>query len=182
MTYRPIPKESYPQILNKSDIITAKLLCKLYTGEHGELKSILQFKYHIAHFNKRKFTEVSSILEKIITEDLSHLDLLAKTLISLGVDPIYTERPNDKYKFFSTANLSYTNVPKQMLFDDIAQKIQSVRTYKQVLANLKNPEIYSLINQIKTAEDSHLAELKNLNAKIFSNKKGAPYEDPSLIK
>ncbi len=176
MTYRPIPQESYPKILRQADLRTAKTLGKLYASEQGELKSVLQLKYHLAYFKNKNLTEVEQLLNDIIADDLTHIDTLANTFISLGVDPIYTDSPNDKYKYFTTATVAYTNGAKQMLLDDIALKIQSVRLYKQVLTAIKNPEVSLILTQIKEREELHLDKLKKLNAKLYGNKKGAPNE------
>lgn len=176
MTYRPIPQESYPKVLRQADFRTVRLLGKLYASEHGELKSVLQLKYHLAYYESKNLVEIEQAFGDIIADDLGHLDLLAKTFIALGVDPIYTDSPNDKYKYFSTASIAYTNGTKQMLLDDITLKIQSVRLYKQVITSIKDAEISLLLTQIKQQEEFHLDQLKKLHAKLYGNKKGAPNE------
>ena len=153
----------YPSIDDITpDRKTALLISPTYAGSQGELSAILQYVYHENYFEKEHAIEIAKTVKDIAVCEMFHLKLLAKTLINLGAPPIYTTTAFNKYAYFTTASVSRTTKPKQMLLDDILGEMQAIEHYTELINNIDNEPVKELLMRIKLDEELHLSTLKNL--------------------
>ncbi len=168
--YKPLTVNSYYPDLDKleKDEYSAHFLSFSYASSHGELKAILQYCYHALFFKSYGLNSIADTLYSIAIAEMEHLSLLGTALIKLGANPTYNETAFDKYNFFSTDCISFSNRADQMILDDIAEELSAVKTYDKLLKKLKNPTLLELVRQIKLDEELHLKTLNELyNARTF---------------
>lgn len=146
---------------------TAYLLSPTYAGNNGELTAILQYAYHENFFEKYGAFEVATTIKEIAICEMFHLKLLAKALINLGAPPVYTTTAFNKYAFYTTATVSRTTKPKQMLLDEISGEMQAITAYEEVIQNIDNEPVKELIMRIKLDEELHLTTLKELLTRYY---------------
>ena len=141
---------------------TAYLISPLYAGNASELTAILQYAYHENYFEKENALAVAKVIEDISVCEMFHLKMLAKTLLKLGAPPVYTTTAFNKYAYYTTASVSRTTSPKQMLLDDISGEMQAINDYAETIDNIDNEVVKELLMRIKLDEELHLTTLKNL--------------------
>ena len=146
---------------------TAYLLSPTYAGNNGELTAILQYAYHENYFEKYGTFEVATTIKEIAICEMFHLKLLAKALINLGAPPVYTTTAFNKYAFYTTATVSRTTKPKQMLLDEISGEMQAITAYEEVIQIIDNEPVKELIMRIKLDEELHLTTLKELLTRYY---------------
>jgi bacterioferritin len=105
-------------------------------------------------------------MENIAMAELIHMQILGKTLIKLGIDPVYTAKPPIRSGFFNTSRISTAKAPQKMLMDDIAAETQAINNYNQALKRLRNEEAAAVIQRIILDEKLHLEELKELLSQL----------------
>ncbi len=144
------------------DRATARIISLLYKGNCGSLRCFLQFFYHSQIFYKLSLTECYNETYSMALNEVLHLDSLAKSLLSLGENPVYYGYDGECHSQFLLSSLPYTHTPKQMLLDDISLKMQMIKTYENSLKKIKAEEIREKILRIKAEEELHLERLKIL--------------------
>lgn len=146
-----------------ADVRSAKIISFAYATLHGELAATLQYQYH--HI----WTEVESIAllyEQIAVAEMLHLNLLAKAMKRLGLDPLYRQNPQTPNTWYNTSTVSHSKTLPKMLLDDIAGEMNAIADYKRMLSLLKNEDVAALIERIVLDEELHLAKLSEAYRKV----------------
>ena len=159
---RPIAVElPYPEPKNLCpDPVSARMISAAYGGGHGELTAILQYTYHSFIFDKLGDGKTASALIGIAIAEMRHLDILGKTLLALGTDPVFTRFPTYKCDFYSTSFVNYSVGAKKMLLDDIAGEMKAINDYREMLRVLRSEEVSAIISRIILDEELHIKVLK----------------------
>ena len=151
----------YPELKSLCrDNFSARVISPAYAGGHGELTSVLQYVYHGFWFENEGDAKTASVLLGISVAEMRHLDLIGKTLLALGVDPVFARFPPYKCDFYSSTFVNYSKNPKKMLLDDIAGELKAINDYKEMQSVLKNEEVSALISRIVLDEELHVKVLK----------------------
>lgn len=159
---RPIAVElPYPEPNSVcTDPVSARIISAAYGGGHGELTAILQYTYHHFIFDKLGDEKTASVLVGIAVAEMRHLDIIGKTLLALGTDPVFTRFPPYKCDFYSASFVNYSVSAKKMLLDDIAGEMKAVNDYREMLRVLQNEEVAAIISRIILDEELHIKVLK----------------------
>lgn len=144
------------------DKCSAHIISPAYSGRNSELTAILQYVYQHMIFDNLKYVYIAEQLEKILLEEMKHFELLGKTLLRLGVTPIYTAYPTIRDNYFTSRYVNYTTKPRQMLLSSIIGEQQAINTYKNMLNRLTNQEVKNVISYILMEEVKHLEVLNEL--------------------
>ncbi len=159
---KPIALElPYPEPNNLCrDLVSARALSAAYAGGHGELTSILQYAYHHFWFENSGDEKTASVLVGIAVAEMRHLDILGKTLLALGVDPVFTRFPPYKCDFYSSSFVNYSKTAKKMLLDDVAGELKAINDYREILSVINNEDVAAIVSRIILDEELHVKALK----------------------
>lgn len=100
----------------------------------------------------------------IALAEMSHIDLLGKSMLKLGVPPRYIQCPNTEV-FYNASQVSRATAPVKMIMDDIQGEMNAISEYQKMLFVLKNEDVSAIIQRITLDEQLHLETLKRLLAK-----------------
>lgn len=146
----------------KVDYRTAKIISPAYSTKTGELNAILEYLFQATVFENMEQKDTANTLFRLAQEEMSHFSLLAKTLIRLGVAPIYTFFPPQRDMFYSARYVNFCTEPKKMLQISIQGEQFAINQYTKILNLLENSEVKNIITYILEQEKQHLATLLKL--------------------
>ena len=142
------------------DIRSGKIIAFAYASLKSELTAILQYVYHHFHFAEINADDAQTLMS-IATAEMTHLDILGKTMLKLGVNPRYVQCP-DTDIYFNSSAVSCSKVPAKMLMDDIQGELNAIADYQKMLFVLKNEQVAAIIQRIVLDEQLHLQTLKEM--------------------
>lgn len=141
------------------DIYSGRLISFAYATQYGELSAVLQYTYHAVNFSLFS-EETASLLQSISIAEMLHFKLLAKAMLHLGVNPVFTANPPQKSNFFNTSDIYYSTTREKMLLDDITGELNAIANYKKMISLLKNEQVAAIIERIVLDEELHVAALQ----------------------
>lgn len=144
------------------DLRSARIISSAYASRTGELNAILEYMYEATIFDSYGQNDIANTFRRIAMDEMEHFDLLAKTLIRLGVAPIYTAFPPQRDMFYSTRYVNYCSDSQRMLSIAIQSEEFAIKDYTKMLSILQNNEVKNVISFILEQEKGHLETLKNL--------------------
>ena len=134
----------------------ASLVQGLYAGEQGKLLSFLQFSYF--SYNLAPFGDpLSRVFERIATDDLAHVKILAEMLVMLGEKPLAIANG----KLLSLRNIRPETDKSSMLLTAIEIKENSIINLKTAISKIDNRYIKNALTRILNEETYSLNSLKN---------------------
>lgn len=156
----------YPDVsVLKPNKYTASVIAPAYAGLHGEITATLQYLYHRFNFLQEKDVKTADTLLAISLAEMEHVELLGKTLLQLGVKPVYSLSPPYKYNFYNTSYVSYSNTPEKMLLDDITDELSAIAQYEEMIKRLDDECVQTIISRIILDEQLHVRVLKEIISK-----------------
>ena len=162
---KKLQKENTYNIDNLTkDLQSAKIISPAYAGRLGELNAILEYIYQATIFENLGNFETAKVLRHIAMDEMEHFELLAKTLIRLGVAPIYTMFPPQRDLFYTTRYVNYCTDANSMLKISIQGEEIAIKEYTKMLTKLKNDEVKNIISHILEQEKRHKEELEILQS------------------
>lgn len=144
------------------DAYSLAVISPAYASSTGELNAILQYFYHFFNFDKCGYEEYARDLESIAIAEMLHLELLGKTIMALGAQPIYCQNPPTAYNFYSAKYVTYSRNLTNMIEDDIIGERRAIALYSKMLTRLKNEQLKAIISRILEDEKLHLEKLKEI--------------------
>lgn len=123
-----------------------------FAGKEGELTAITQYIYEHMYFQQEK--GISTILQEIAIEEMKHLNILGKILVTLGGKPIYQ---NSQKRIWSAQNLDYNTCDiKEAMKKNIKAEEKAILDYRKLLYYTKNPYLRKVYERIILDEETHL--------------------------
>ncbi len=144
------------------DAYSLAVISPAYATSTGELNAVLQYFYHYFNFDKQGYKQYAADLESIAIAEMLHLELLGKTIIALGAQPIYSQNPPTAFNFYSAKYVSYSRNLVNMIEDDIMCEKHAIALYNKMLCRLKNEQIKKIISRILADEKLHLEKLNEI--------------------
>ena len=144
------------------DAYSLAVLSPAYASSIGELNAVLQYIYQSFIFEKQGMADYAEVLESIAIAEMLHLELLGKTIIALGAQPIYSQNPPTAFNFYSAKYVSYSRNLVNMIEDDIMGEKHAIALYNKMLCRLKNEQIKKIISRILADEKLHLEKLNEI--------------------
>ncbi len=146
-----------------TDIQSARIISPAYSSRRSELAAILQYLYYGIIFENLGYNEIANQLFAIGEQEMHHFQLLAQTLIRLGVDPIYTAFPPQRDAYFTTRFINYITTNKEaMIKSAICDEECAIKQYDSMLSRLTNQTVIDIITHIRDMEYKHIDILKNI--------------------
>ena len=144
------------------DAYSLAVISPAYASSTGELNAILQYFYHFFNFDKQGYADYALTLERIAIAEMLHLELLGKTILALGAQPIYCQNPPTAFNFYSAKYVTYSRNLVNMIEDDILGEKRAISGYEKMLCRLKNEQVKKIIARILEDEKLHLETLKEI--------------------
>jgi bacterioferritin len=145
-----------PENIEKN-IGEAMLLMGDYAGKVSEVSAIMQYMYQ--HYTLSAIApETADVLEDIAITEMGHNELLGKTIVKLGGDPIF----GADYRYWNAGFVNYTRDLKKMLLIDIQDEENAIENYLKTIEALETQSIRNMISCIIEEEKSHIMVLKEL--------------------
>lgn len=145
-----------------ADAYSLGVISPAYASPTGELNSILQYFYHYFNFDRQGYRDYAEILESIAIAEMLHLELLGKTIMALGAQPVYCQNPPTAFNFYSAKYVTYSRNLVNMIEDDIMSERRAVALYSKMLGRLKNGQVAKIIERISEDEKLHLEKLTEI--------------------
>ena len=146
---------------------SASIISPAYAGLHGEITATLQYLYHRFNFLQENDLKTAETLLSISLAEMEHVEILGKTLLQLGVKPVYSLSPPYKYNFYNTSFVSYSNTPEKMLLDDISDELSAINQYEEMIKRLDDEYVEAIISRIILDEQLHVRALKEIISKDY---------------
>lgn len=162
--------------LLKENRLLALRLSKLYSGQHGMIKGLLQLFNHYFFLKEINEHELADIMMKIIVIKIKDINILKKIGDELNQNIIFYDYPFNNFKTLIEENRRRKNKCKKIILDSIVQEMLIKKEGKN-LSKLKNSEkINSLIEEIILDTNGNIEKLKeyksaDFDIKIIKNRK-----------
>ncbi|MDE5721342.1 MAG: manganese catalase family protein [Clostridia bacterium] len=144
------------------DAYSLAVISPAYASPTGELNAILQYFYHYFNFDKQGYKDYARDIESIAIAEMLHLELLGKTIMALGAQPIYCQNPPTAFNFYSAKYVTYSRNLVNMVEDDIISERRAIASYNKMLTRLKDDKVKSIISRILEDEKLHLDKLNEI--------------------
>ncbi len=144
------------------DAYSLAVISPAYASSTGELNAILQYFYHYFNFDKQGYKEYARDLESIAIAEMLHLEILGRTIMALGAQPIYCQNPPTAFNFYSAKYVTYSRNLVNMIEDDILGERHAIAQYSKMLCRLKNAQLKDIVSRILEDEKLHLEKLKEI--------------------
>ena len=155
--YRCAYPAPYPEVqVAAPNPYHARLLLEDYAGQISELSAINQYVYHHVVLEP-EFREVADLLECIALVEMHHLEILAETILMLGVDPRYrTIEENNMEQYWNAVFVYYGSSLCDRLTADIASEWAAVANYRRHQQMINDPYIKNILERIILDELNHI--------------------------
>lgn len=147
----PYPK---PKVV-QPNFYYATLLLEDYAGSVSELTAINQYIHHHVVFHD-EYEELSDLERCVAIVEMYHLELLAETILLLGVDPKYRTLTCNCSTFWDASYVFYGKGVCDRLAADIAAEKQAIKQYKMHQCLIEDVYIQEMLERILKDEKHHL--------------------------
>ena len=147
----------YPEVrVAKPNAYYAQLLLEDYTGQVSETTAITQYLYH--HFVlEQEFKEIADLLSCIALVEMHHQEMLANTIVKLGVDPRFrTIGQNNVEIYWSASYITYGDSLCDRISADIASEWAAIANYRRHQSIIDDPNIKAMLERIIMDELHHI--------------------------
>jgi bacterioferritin len=140
----------------------AYLLLEDYVGMVSELTAICQYSYH--HFVlEDENREVADTLSCIALVEMHHLEILAETIVMLGVDPRYrTVEKNKNERYWDGSFVFYGTALCDRLTADVGSEWAAIANYRKHQRMIDDPYINRILERIILDELHHVEMFNHL--------------------
>jgi len=148
----------YPEVrVAGPNTFYARLLLEDYAGIVSEFSAISQYIYHKFVIMPEQ-REIADLLSCISLVEMHHMELLARTILMLGVDPRLRIIKNDMEKYWNSSPeyIFYGISICDRISYDIASEWAAVENYRQHRILIDDPYIKELLERIILDELHHI--------------------------
>lgn len=162
-------EKPYPKVeVEKKNLEYAFLLLEDYAGVTSENTASHLYAYQ-SLIAEPSYLEYSKIVMEIAQVEMTHLNLLGKTIKKLGQLPVYGTISSDKIpRLWTAGSIKYNISLKEMLQIDIVSELEAIKNYQRHLVLINDQYIKKLIERIIEDEKLHLTIFKTLYQKYFN--------------
>lgn len=143
----------------KPNLYYASLLMDDMAGAVSELTATTQYLYHHQVLYDR-YPDVAELLECASIVEMTHLELLAETIIHLGGQPKFGVMTNCGMEWWRGDLVYYGCDICDMLSADVEAERQAIINYKRHIEMIDDKYVKALLNRILLDEQHHLEEFK----------------------
>ena len=147
----------YPEVrVTKPNAYYAQLLLEDYAGQVSETTAITQYLYH-HYVLEQEYKEISDLLSCIALVEMHHQEMLAETIVKLGVDPRFrTIGQNNVETYWSASFIIYGTALCDRISADIASEWAAIANYRRHQSIIDDPYIKTILERIIVDELHHI--------------------------
>lgn len=147
----------------------AQLLLEDYAGVISETSAVMQYNYH--HFVlEEQYHDVAEMLVCISLVEMHHQEMIAETIIKLGVDPRYQVfTPANQVKYWEASYIFYGTALCDRISADIASEWAAIAQYREHQFKIDDPYIKEMLERIIIDELHHITLFNGLMQKYCSS-------------
>lgn len=140
----------------------AQLLLEDYAGMASELTAITQYSYH--HFVlEDENRDAADLLSCIALVEMHHLEILAETILLLGVDPRYrTIGRSNAERYWDASFVFYGTALCDRLTADVAGEWAAIANYRKHQRMIDDPYVKRILERIILDELYHVVLFNRL--------------------
>ena len=149
----PVPYPE-PQVV-APNAYYAQLLLEDYAGMVSEVTAINQYLYHYFSFEE-EHEELGELIECISIVEMKHMELIAETILLLGVAPEYRTLTHNFPVYWNASFVYYGVDVCDRLAADISSEKEAICNYRKHQEQIADPYIKQLLERIILDEEHHL--------------------------
>lgn len=156
----------YPEVkVSATNPYYGMVLLEDYAGKVSELSAITQYLYHHVVLEP-KYEEVAEILKGVSIVEMHHLEILAETIIKLGVEPEYCViDKKSEPQYWNSSFIYYGKSLCDRLTRDIADEWAAVANYSRHQKEIDDPFVQDILGRIILDEFYHINLLNKVARK-----------------
>ena len=157
-----LSQEAYPRVcVQGSNRTWSNLLSRVYAGPSSELTKLLRYEYQ-SLILEQDYPLVGQELREMSRNDMEHLDLVGQLIVLLGGDPIFGVIARQGVNWWRGGLIPRNQTARQALTYDIRAQEEAIRTYRQLMLLISDPNIDALLRRILADEQCQLQVLRSL--------------------
>ncbi|MGI6144058.1 MAG: ferritin-like domain-containing protein [bacterium] len=133
----------------------AQLLQDDYAGRVSEFTAISQYLYHYFYL-ERVSEELGEMLENVAITEMHHMEILGKTIILLGGNPVIRGSYSTRGDFWNGRFIYYGRNLCDQLWADLRAEQQAISNYRQHIAMIRDPYVQAILERIILDEQVHI--------------------------
>lgn len=146
----------YPEVKVLSPNLNyAEILMDDYSGVVSEFTAINQYLYHHFLFEKTD-KELGDLLENVSITEMHHMEILAETILKLGLNPLIRGSNSTNGNFWSGSFVYYGSNLCEQLKADIDAEYKAIAEYQKHIIYIKDPQIQAILRRIILDEKVHI--------------------------
>lgn len=150
----------YPPIaIGEPNLDYATLLMKDYAGPNGEFTALTQYFYQYL-ITKNHYSDFAAKMECISIIEMRHMEMLGELIVLLGGKPVYAMCDCEKYVFWGSYNVLWTENIQKFLLENIEGEKLAIKNYLKHIKQIKDYKIQEVLNRIIKDEEYHITIFK----------------------
>lgn len=147
----------YPKVkVSAKNPYYGRILLEDYAGKVSELSAITQYLYHYIVLEP-EYEEVAEILRGVSIVEMHHLEILAETILRLGIEPrYYTIDKDNKPQYWDASYIYYGTSLCDRLTRDIADEWAAIANYRKHQKKIGDPYVQDILERIILDEFYHI--------------------------
>lgn len=177
--YRCAYPAPYPEIrVARQNPAYARLLLEDYAGMISETSAIMQYNYHHIVLEEQ-YSEVADLLGCVSLVEMHHQEMLAETIMMLGIDPRYRVFSyTNEEKYWDASYIFYGNDLCDRIAMDIGSEWAAITNYRVHQHMIDDPYIKELLERIILDELHHITLFNQVIQKYCQPQ--LPHRDASM--
>ena len=146
----------YPEIkVLQPNLQYAELLIDDYAGVVSEFTAISQYLFHHYYFQEID-RELSDLVEGISIVEMSHMEMLAETIIKLGGRPVIRGSASTQCNYWNGSYVYYGSQLCEQLKADIDAEFQAIEAYRRHISLISDGNVQAILQRIILDEIAHI--------------------------
>lgn len=168
MNYKDCSVElPYPEPkIERINLAYGMLLLDDYSGFVSEFTAVSLYTYQHFSASENNFQSYAELIKCISIVEMKHMELIAKTILKLGVVPEYAGSCSTMNQFWNGSFVDYTRGLKNMLNIDIKSEMDAINNYRHHICLINDQHIVELLKRIILDEEKHIELFKEELSKI----------------
>ena len=150
----------YPEVCGEITPKELGELYDLYAGRFSELTAITSYVYQSIICGDKELCEV---LLKISVTEMEHCEMLGKSILVFGADPVFAGR----FNYFTCEYTNYSKDVREFLSENIRSETSARKAYLELGFKTQNQSLRELLTRIAMDEEGHVKALTEQYYRLF---------------
>ena len=156
--------------IDKNKKTAFKKINRAYSGEHGKVKSILQYASHYFCFKELGEDCTAHLIMQIITCEIKHLLTLTEIATKACSSPEFLAYSKNTWEYYDTNKKNINDKPIKLLLDDVLGELLFIDEMLDIVKTISDEKEKEIFVNIIKEESKHVELLNDEIADIKSRK------------